>query len=146
MRYTEEKISVKNLRAWNKVLIEDTGESAQGLLVSEYFLFVGIGELYRFLLISTVCTFLCQQIFFHQCMNLFVFDLLAFICKMLCSTKISGMAGEHRNRETHMGHVLEPPQNFRKIHWGWGDIGVPSIGVTVSKIIKIKIVIIKSQQ
>jgi hypothetical protein len=33
------------------------------------------------------------------------------------------------------GRVGAPP-NFGEIHGGWGDIGVPSIGVPVSKIIK----------
>jgi hypothetical protein len=51
--------------------------------------------------------------------------------------------GERRNREVHMGDVWQHPQILGKFK---GDIGVPSIGVPISKIIKIKIIMIKSQQ
>jgi len=51
------------------------------------------------------------------------------------------MAWEHGSSETNMGDVWEPPPKSREIHGGWGDVRVP-----VSKIIKIKIKLIKSQQ
>jgi hypothetical protein len=38
------------------------------------------------------------------------------------------------------------PPNFREIQGGWRPIGVPGMGVPVSKIVKIKIIMIKSKQ
>jgi hypothetical protein len=53
--------------------------------------------------------------------------------------------GAQERGDAHGGRVGAPP-NFREIQGGRGDVGVPSIGVPVSKIIKIKIIMIKSQQ
>jgi hypothetical protein len=51
--------------------------------------------------------------------------------------------GERRSREMHKGDVWEHPQILGKFR-GDRDIGVPSIGVPISKIMKI--IMIKSQQ
>jgi hypothetical protein len=59
-----------------------------------------------------------------------VTGLFAFYC--CSSVDESAMWGN-----AHWGHVETPP-NFREIHGGWGDVGVPSIGGLVSKIIKKK--------
>jgi hypothetical protein len=56
------------------------------------------------------------------------------------------MDGGARERGDAHEECVRAPQNFREIQGGRGGVRVPSIGVPVSKIIKIKIIMIKSQE
>jgi hypothetical protein len=59
-----------------------------------------------------------------------------------CFTKFLGWGSAGADRRT--WGCVGALSNFREIQ-GMGDVGVPSIGVLVFKIIKIKIIMIKSQ-